>query len=380
MMFFMELEIRDLSASGEGVADADGLVLFVDGALPGEVVEARMTQKKKRYAKAQVVKVLKSSEKRIQPICPYFGRCGGCQIMHLEYGDQLKFKQKKVQEALKRIGKMDVKIFPTIPSKREFHYRNKVHLHGGGFHKRHSHEVISIDACKIHNEVGERALDLVRDASDAVLKTSFANEEVLVVVDGKVQGIFDRDGKMREGETIVENLGGLEFEIGAKDFFQVNTKQALVLYEKVLEFAELKTSDRVVDAYCGVGTLSLFASKFVHHVRGIESGHCAIESAKRNALRNSVENVSFECALVQDCELDADVVFINPPRGGVDPKVLETLMKNPVKRLVYISCDPATLARDLKVLSECYSVDAVQPVDMFPQTVHVETVAKLTMS
>ena len=177
----MRLEIRDLSASGEGVAQVDGLVVFVDGALVGEVVEAKIVQKKKRYVKAQVVKVIKPSEKRIEPPCSYFGVCGGCQIMHLEYEDQLKFKRKKVQEAFRRIGNLDIEISPTLPSKRQLHYRNKVHLHGGGFHKRHSHKVIPIDGCKIHNEIGEKALDLVRGAKEAVLKTSFANEEVLVI-------------------------------------------------------------------------------------------------------------------------------------------------------------------------------------------------------
>ena len=205
------------------------------------------------------------------------------------------------------------------------------------------------------------------------------NSNRLSIVDGKVCGVFDRNGKMLEKQTVVERLGEFEFEVGARDFFQVNPEQAVLMYEKALEFGQVSSSDRVIDAYCGVGTLSLFAARFARHVHGIESGRDAIEVAKHNAARNGIKNISFECALVEECRFNGDVAFINPPRGGVDPKVLKSLMKNPVKRLVYISCDPATLARDLKILSGCYSVDAALPVDMFPQTVHVETVAKLTM-
>ncbi|MCP5492891.1 MAG: class I SAM-dependent RNA methyltransferase [Chlamydiales bacterium] len=358
----MLVEITDLSSSGEGVGHVDGMAVFVDGALPGERVKLKDLIKKKRFAKAQLEKVVEASPDRVKPVCPLFGTCGGCQIMHLDYEKQLEFKRKRVQEALRRIGGFDIEVEKCIPSPRQLGYRNKIHLHNGGFYKKHSHEIVKVDRCYIHNEIGEKALPSVHGVKEAIIKTSFADGQVMRVVDG-----------VADKEAIYETLGDLRFEIGPRDFFQINPEQALNLYRVAIEFAGIKKGDHVLDAYCGVGCLALFASKVAKSVHGIESGRQAILRAKKNAELNGVKNVSFECGHVEQSDLACDVLFINPPRGGLAEGVVDRIK---ARTCVYISCDPATLARDLKKLSS-YRLVKVQPLDMFPQTVHVETVCLL---
>lgn len=337
--------IEDLSSSGEGVGSIDGKKVFVDGALPGEEVEVEIFEDKKRYARAKLIRLSKASPARRDPVCPLFGTCGGCQLMHLSYEEQLKWKRKKVQEALKRIGGLDVEVSMCIPSPDQLGYRNKIHLHRGGLNKRHSHEIVPIDYCYILDPEGNKQLPVV-------------------------------------GETIIrapiQTLGHLKFKIGANDFFQVNSKQALQLYQKAISCA--KPKGKVLDAYCGVGCLALFAAGCAEHVLGIEIVQSSVKSAEENAKLNGIANVSFRCGRVENLlpKLGSfDTIFLNPPRGGVEPAVIAALRKHPPKKLIYISCDPATLARDLKALE--FKINEVVPFDMFPQTIHIETLVSLSL-
>lgn len=364
--------IEDLTSSGEGVGTLDGKKVFVDGALPSEEVDIEITSEKKRFSKAKLVQIRKASNDRVNPVCPLFGTCGGCQIMHLDYPAQLKWKQKRIKDAFLRIGKIDFPVSPCIPSPDPLGYRNKIHLHEGGFYKKHSHDVVQVDKCYIHSPIGEKALPLVKDAKEAIIKSSLDTGEVLLVVDGKSDKPF-----------ITEKLGNLRFQIRGQDFFQINPKQAVQLYEKAIQCAQLDRGMRVLDGYCGVGTLSLFAAQKAKSVLGIEQVGSAIKSARENAKLNSTSNVEFKLGKVED-ELPKlgsfDAIFLNPPRAGVDPKVIHALLKHPPKRLIYISCDPATLSRDLSALEEKFAIEGVVPFDMFPQTVHVETLVSLVFS
>lgn len=365
-----EIFIEDLTSHGEGVGTSEGLKIFVEGVLPFETVEAEVFSSKKNYAKAKLTKLLKASPDRVDPICPLFTTCGGCQLMHLSYEGQLAWKQKRVQDALLRIAGIDFPVEPTTPSPDQLGYRNKIHLHHGGFHKRGTHELIPIDRCYLHNPIGEQYLSQVKDANEAVIKTSLATGDVLLVIDGKANR-----------EYITEKLGDLYFRIGPNDFFQVNPKQALRLYEKAIACLNIDPSMRILDAYCGVGCLSLFAAQKAKEVLGIESGKNAVKRAKENAKLNGLTNVTFQCGKVEDRIgplKTFDAMILNPPREGVDEKVLAAILQKPPKRLVYISCDPATLARDLKILQRGYSIKQIIPFDMFPQTVHVETLISLT--
>lgn len=341
----------------------------MDGALPHEQVEVSITENRKRFAKAKLLHILQPSADRRSPICPLFGICGGCQLMHLSYEAQLEWKQKRVRDALLRLGGLEVEVAFCTPSPDQLGYRNKIHLHQGGFHKKHSHEIVSIHRCYIHNPIGEKALPLVQNAQEAIIRTALATGDVLVEIDGKANK-----------ESIIEKLGSLRFIIRPGVFFQVNPKQAFQLYQKAVACADLKPSMRVLDAYCGVGCLSLFAAELAGEVVGIESVESAVTSAQENAKLNQLINVTFLCERVERKLPDLgvfSVIFLNPPRGGVDPLVLKTLLEHPPEKLLYISCDPATLARDLKVLQQGFLIEGVFPFDMFPQTVHVETLVVL---
>jgi len=365
----IQLTIEDLASSGEGVGTVEGKKVFIDGALPGERVHAEVTLSKKRYSKAKLLRIENASPYRVNPICPLFGLCGGCQIMHLSYPEQLAWKQRRVANALRRIGGLDIEVAPCEASPKDLEYRNKIVLEKGGFHKRHSHEIVPIPRCYIHNSLGEKALAQTAGTQKATIRTSFASQEVMIIKDGKANRDF-----------IIERLGPLQFKIRPKDFFQINPLQAVRLYEKAVELAQLSMTTRVLDAYCGVGCLSLFAALKAKEVVGIETGRTAIKSAKENALLNTISNAQFICGAVEQFlpKLGLfDTVFLNPPREGVAPKVIEALLTHSPNRLLYISCDPATLSRDLKALKEAFHIEKVIPFDMFPQTVHVETVVVL---
>ncbi|MDX8430573.1 MAG: 23S rRNA (uracil(1939)-C(5))-methyltransferase RlmD [Candidatus Algichlamydia australiensis] len=359
------LKIEDLSSSGEGVGFLDGKAVFVDGALPDETVEVTIIQSKKKFARAKLQKVLTPSPHRTEPICPLFGTCGGCQLMHLTYPEQLKWKSKRVQETLTRIGKINYPVEPCIASPDPLYYRHKIHLHKGGFHKKHSHTTVPITKCYIHNPTGDAKLPQVKNCREAIIRTSHTTDETMLICNGKPDRPF-----------LTETLNNLTFRIGPKDFFQINPKQALQLYNHTLKLASLTPTSRVLDAYCGVGTLTLLAAKHAQEVIGVESGRTAIQNARVNAQLNNMKNVTFHCDLLEQKIPTLgtfDTIFLNPPRGGLHPQVLETILTHPPKKLLYISCDPATLSRDLSQLNKIFTVNTVQPFDLFPQTSHVET-------
>ncbi len=432
------LLIDGLGHSGEGVGRLDGLTIFVDGALPGETVKARLFRVKKTHAFAKLESVITPSPHRVKPPCPIFGKCGGCQIMHLSYTEQLKFKKKRVADAMQRIGKIDPSIvLDPVPSPLEFGYRNKIQLPvrdlGGptlGLYAKNSHDLVSVDRCLIHCDLGEEVFKELKSLVKAsklepydqergkgelrhvLIKSAIHTNEVLVLfvtnrrastalktlsravfdtipaVKGVVHNVHKQKDNVILGDTyqtlegasyIQEKLLGLTFSISPASFFQVNPLQAENLYLKALEWADVKPEDTVLDAYCGVGTLSLIFAKKAKKVIGVESVSEAIKDAKKNAKRNKIDNVSFVCApaetFIHTLE-SIDVLLLNPPRKGCDPAFLEGVKKLAPKKIIYISCDPATLARDLRLL-DTYKPVQVQPFDMFPQTSHVECVVEL---
>lgn len=424
--------IDGLGHSGEGVGRCHGLTTFIDGALPGETVEAELIVSKKSYTKGNLLRILSPSKERVSPPCPYFGKCGGCQLMHLSETGQLENKRQRVQDALKRIGKIDAEVLPTIASPKPLHYRNKIQLvmspNGPGFYRKGSHDVISVDHCLIHCELGEKVFQELQKHSftpydentgqgeirHILIKSALHTKKVLITfvsnIDAteelkntanqilkscpEVAGIVHNRNSRRDNvilgkeysllagkSEIIEKLNNLEFSISSASFFQVNTLQAEAMYQKVIEFSKINPNHRVIDAYCGVGSISLQFARLCKEVIGIESVPEAIQDARANAKRNQIKNCSFICGKVEETigSIDpADLVVLNPPRKGCEPSVLQAIAKMRPNRVIYVSCDPATLARDLKILAELgYCVQEVQPFDMFPQTSHVETVALL---
>lgn len=434
------LLIHGLGSAGEGVGYYEGYTVFVEGALPRERVQVRLIEAHKRYGIAKLLAIIEPSSDRVEPLCKVFGLCGGCQLMHLAYPKQLEVKRQRVVDALERIGKCtQPSVAPCVPSPHPFTYRNKIQLplcRGPkiGLYARGSHDLIDVDHCHIHCSLGEQVYGQLRaliqegkvlpydpvtkegELSHLLIKTAVQRQEVLVVfvtpkaptaaLQALAEELLSRSpsvrgvvhNRQREGSNVVlgaaytllagqraieEALSGLVFKISPASFFQVNPGQAEALYAKVFDYAALNGSETVWDAYCGVGTLALLAAQRAGKVIGTECIEEAVEDARQNAIRNGIENVSFFCVdaerFIHSLE-KVDVVLVNPPRSGCESGFLLGIKRLLPKKVIYVSCDPATLARDIAYLQEIgYRIHELQPFDMFPQTAHVECVASLSL-
>ncbi|MCH9608767.1 MAG: 23S rRNA (uracil-C(5))-methyltransferase RlmCD [Chlamydiales bacterium] len=413
----MKITVHSLGSSGEGIGTLpDGLKVFIEGALPGEEVEISLIERKKNYGKGKLITLLSPSPSRQKPICPLFGRCGGCHIMHLNYKAQLAIKRQKVVDALERIGQIKhPPVAETLPSPMPLHYRNKIQLPVThdliGLYQKRSHTIIDVPKCYIHCEPGEIIYKWCRKhlprtgVRTLYIRSALFNEEtvVIIVTDGsndllpfaqqlmgkypRVVGVVENINRSNTNVILgkryhtlagrphfFEKICGKTFKITPPSFFQVNPWQAEVLFQKAIELASIQPEETVLDAYTGVGTLALFAADFAKEVIGIETVPSAIESACENAKLNRVTNCHFKVGEAK--AENVDITLLNPPRKGCDQSLLKEI-KSP--KLIYISCDPATLARDLKKLDH-YRVESVQPIDLFPQTTHVETIVKLIKS
>lgn len=434
----LELKIENLGSNGEGVAHLP-LTVFVPGALPGEIVWGKITLLKKNYAVAKLLKILTPSDERVQPPCPIYDRCGGCQLQHFSYEGQLWVKRQQVEDALTRIGHLACEVQPVLGMDNPWYYRNKmqfpVNQRGGklaiGCYAVQTHSVINTTSCLIQAEANNIVAQVVRDWMErfhipayneknqkglvrhvmarvgkdnqvmAVLITNgekiphlkelvAALSQEIVTLKSMIQNINTRATNIIMGnktkllwgsESIQQNLGGFDFDISAQSFFQVNTAQAVVLYDRALQGAALTGGETVVDVYCGTGTIALYLAQKAKKVYGIEIVAPAIENAKENAKHNGITNAEFICGdagvelpkLLQK-GVKPDVVVMDPPRAGCEERVVRAIMQVAPKRVVYVSCNPATLARDLAIFNEIYEIQNVQPVDMFPHTTHVETV------
>lgn len=442
-----ECEIVDIGEGGVGIGKHEGFTVFVDGALLGEIVDVKINKSKKKYAEGVISKIKKPSDFRVDRVCSMkYRNCGGCQIQELDYKKQLEIKTNLVKENLKRIGGFDdLIVHDTIGMEEPFRYRNKaqfpVQKEGDklkiGFYKKKSHDVIDMDKCVIQHDKNDEIISVIRDyilennisvydekthrgtLRHVLTKIGFATDEVMVVLvvtderlpnletlvqnlNEKIQGfktlvlnfnkektnvILGHKNKNIYGDgKIVDYIGSLKFEISPLSFFQVNPVQTEVLYNKALEYANLKEGDKVFDIYCGIGTISLFLAQKAEKVYGVEIIPAAIEDAKKNAKLNELDNTEFFVGKAEEVVprlykegKRSNVVVVDPPRKGCDEKVLDTIVSMNPDRVVYVSCNPATLARDLKYLDDRgYRCEVVQPVDMFPHTMHVETVVLMS--
>lgn len=439
--------IEDLTHDGNGVAKIDGYPLFIQGALPGETAEIHVMKTLKNYGFAKVVNILEKSPDRVEAPCVYFSQCGGCQLQHLSYEGQLKWKQNMVANVMKRLGKIDAPVHPVKGMEEPWHYRNKSQIpfaqnESGqmvaGFYKTKSHSIVDMERCLIQTGEADVVMaDLKRELEilglrpydekshqgmlrHVVVRKGRATGEVMVVlvtkskkfpqasaviekiralipnvtsivqnVNGeKTNVIFGNDTFTLWGkDTIEDTIGNVRFEISARSFYQVNPVQTEVLYKQALDYAQLTGNERVIDAYCGIGSISLFLAQKAGHVMGVEIVEQAIEDAKRNAVLNGFTNTYFEAGPAEEViprwykeGKEADVLVVDPPRKGCDEALLSTIIEQKPKRVVYVSCNPATLARDLRILEDGgYKTQEVQPVDMFPHTTHCEAVAWLEL-
>ena len=436
----------DLSFEGKGVVKLSYGVVFVDGLFPGEEAEIEILYKRAGSYFGKVYRLITKSKDRIQPKCGVCTACGGCQLQQLSYQAQLEYKTNKVKEALRRHEIKGVDVLPCFGMENPYEYRNKVQVplgrdpHGhivSGFYRSGTHKIIPVEKCWIENIKAEKIISnikkLMKDFHYApydedtrtgifrhiLIRTSYHYNEVMVTLvtnqdefRGKnnfvkelvklnpeitsiIQNINTRDTNVILGEkervlfgpqTIKDSILGVDFLISSKSFFQVNPIQVEKLYDFAINFGNLSKNEEIFDAYCGIGTISLCASKFVKKVTGVEIVKEAIIDAKKNAKINHIENAEFllgdagevfEKLVSQKTKFST--VFVDPPRKGLDEKFINTLLQLEPEKVVYVSCVPETLARDLKLLEKSYEIEKVQPVDMFPMTFHVETIVSLIL-
>ncbi|WP_301080525.1 23S rRNA (uracil(1939)-C(5))-methyltransferase RlmD [Thomasclavelia cocleata] len=433
-------ECVDLTHDGQGVVKVDNFTYFVKGMLVGETGRLKVIKVLKNYAIARLIELDEVSKYRIEPKCSVFKPCGGCQLQHLSKEGQMLFKTKRVKDCLERIGNCFVTVNDCLMMEEPWYYRNKVQMPIGvkgnhlvtGFYKQKSNEIIPCDNCFIQNKLSNQITNRVKELMEEFkiypydklshqgnikhILTKFGyhtNEIMLVLISYRnkikdvnklveiivkefpmiktvIQNINPRIDNVILGEQevilygngyIYDTLLDNKYKISLKSFYQVNPIQVEKLYLKAIEFADLSKDDVVLDAYCGIGTITLSVAKYVKKVYGVEIVDAAIADAKNNANLNNINNVEFTCAdagkymieLVNDNQ-HLDVVFVDPPRKGCSSEFLDYLVAAAPKKIVYISCDVATQARDIKFLQEfSYTADICQPVDMFPQTTHVET-------
>ena len=433
--------VEGYSSEGQGIVRLDGAVVFVPGAIRGEEIDLRVTKVMKTAAAGEIAAIRRPSPERREPACPWFGQCGGCTFQHMTYAEELRAKEQRVRDALLRLGGTRVAVEEMLGAPCVERYRNKSQYPVGadgavGFYRARSHQVVPVERCLIQSPQADRAAEALRRwmaryrvptydektgkglVRHLYVRVNRAGEALIcVVANGRklprepelaallreavpsMAGLVLNTNTQRSnvilgdryrtiwGESyLMDTLQGLEFRLSVPSFYQVNREQAEVLYSKALEFAGLRGTETVLDLYCGTGTITLCLARGAYRAIGAEIVPEAIEDARENAARNGVQNAEFFCgdasavaARLAEEGLRPDVVVVDPPRKGLAEDVVETIAAMGPERVVYVSCDPGTLGRDVKRFAALgYEARRCAAVDLFPRTAHVETVVLLS--
>ena len=414
----------DMSVDGQGICKADGLVIFVKGMILDEEADVKIIADKKNLAFAIIDKMIKPSKYRIESKCPISYKCGGCDYRYIDYHYQLKLKK----DVLVNTFKQGYIINDIIEDDDPYYYRNKVQIpvreQKMGFYRKFSNDIVEFDDCLIESKI---ANEIIRDLkpllidlkidkyfrhilikhaqkTDEVMIGFIVNDfnfpnlskvtdflvnkytnikSIILNLNNKETNVIlgDNEKLIYGRDYIYDEYDGIRVKLSLKSFYQVNYKQMLKLYSKIKEFARLKDSDEVLDLYSGIGTIALYLARFVKHITGVEIVEAAVLNAKDNARMNGIDNADF---ILADASKGMDeyiknknVVIVDPPRKGISKELIDSFIKNKIERIVYVSCNPATLARDLELLEDYYTIGEIQPVDMFPFTTHVECVVSM---
>lgn len=398
------VNITSLDHNGRGIGRINNKVIFVENTLPSETVSFKIIKDKKKYLEGNLINIIDKSKDRIEPICPYYEECGGCNLMHTNYDFQLKFKEDKINNIVSKYLSSSVKINKIVDSNKSINYRNKVTFQVNkniGFYKRKSNDIVYVNKCfLINDKINYIINDLNKlDLENIKSITCRANEtDIMIIINTKdkinensiintlkdncTSIIINNKNNFKciyGNDYIINTIGNMKYYVTNDGFFQINEDVTYKLYSKIKEYANLNGNEIVLDLYCGSGTIGIFLSDKCKEVVGVEINKYSIECAKKNLELNNINNCKFICDSTDNINLNInpDVIVVDPPRSGLSKKTIEDIINFKVKKIIYVSCDPMTLVRDLKKLNEYYDILEITPFDMFPNTHHVESVALL---
>ncbi len=424
----IRLECIDITVDGQGVCKDNGLVVFVKEMIPGEIADVKIISDKKNMAYGIIDKLIVSSEHRIKPDCPISYKCGGCDFRYIDYSYQLELK-KKILESTFKNAKVNIKVNDIISCDNPIGYRNKVQVpardHKFGFYRKFSNDIVEFDKCYVQTNLENEILNDIKNLlleykidsyfRHILIKHGQGTNEVMVgfivrdlkvpYIDGVVKAITNKYNQIKSvilnlntrndnvilgdkevvlfgNNYIIDEFEGLKFKIAFKSFYQVNYSQMIKLYNKAKDLANVDSNTRLLDLFSGIGTISLFMAKYCKEVTGVEIVKEAVDNAKDNAKLNNITNATFYLddarADLSKYLKDKDVLIVDPPRKGLSNDLIDSIKNTNINKIVYISCNPATLARDLKLFEDKYELSNAHPVDMFPYSTHVETVVLMT--
>lgn len=396
------IEITSLDHNGRGIGKINNKIVFVENALPKEIVDIKIIKEKKNYIEAETNKIIKKSINRIESPCTYFNSCGGCDLLHLPYTEQLKFKQEKIENIVNRYLNQNIKINDIVKCDDNFNYRNKTSFQVKekiGFYKNKTYDIIPIDCCLISDKRINDSIEYLKKLDLKYINKIIcrvSNDELMIIIETNNLNLdiavlkeiatsiyikHNDEYKLVYGEKYIkESLGNYKYLVSPDSFFQVNINTCLKLYSKIKEYVE--TNNNILDLYCGTGSIGIFVSEN-NNVLGIEINEYAIMDAKENAKLNNIKNIDFICGesgkKLNNIKFNPDIIIVDPPRSGLTKETIENIFKLNPKKLIYVSCDPMTLMRDLNLINEKYNIIELTPFDMFPNTKHVECLVLLTL-
>ena len=395
----MEVKIEKLDNFGRGITYLNNKICFVENAYPEEIVEIEIVKENKKIIEAKTIKVITKSNNRVESKCPYSNICGGCNFSNLKYEEELIYKTEKVKDLISKYTGL-TNIVEDTNYINEYNYRNKIILHGKnnklGLYEENTNNIVEINECLLVNNKINEIIKILKEENisieEALIKTSNDEKEVLVSIKGKINNIdklkdkctvlIINDELKTTDSSIITNIGKYKFYESEKSFFQINKDLTEKLYDEALKIVEKVKPNKLLDLYCGTGTIGIYVSGFSNEIIGIDYNKSNINDANKNKELNNLNNISFICDKVEnqiDNFKDIDMIIVDPPRKGLDQKTKEYLNIIKAKHLVYISCDLITFSRDINDLLENYEVEYIKPFNMFPKTYHVENVAYLKL-
>lgn len=393
----MEVKIEKLDNLGRGITYIKDKICFINNALPGEIIKINITKEKQKYLEAEPIEYIKKSKKRIKEECPYSNICGGCQLNHISYSDENNYKEEKVKEILLKYANITPSTINTIKYHERNNYRNKIVLHGKnhqlGLYQKNSNEIIPIKKCLLASNKINEIISILnnnkQEITEAIIKVSNDDTKAMVSINGKIDNVDKIKEKCdvlivnntyyTKNKQLLTKIGTKKYHEGINSFFQINHTLTKDLYDEVIKHIDNSISN-VLDLYCGTGTIGIYIANNKMNITGIDYNKSNIEDAINNKELNKIKNINFICSKVEDkieSFKNIDLIIVDPPRKGLDTKTIKYLKKIKPKKIIYVSCEIITLARDLKELKTEYQIKEIQPFNMFPRTLHCEALAVL---